>query len=187
MTWNDDGGDWQRLNHEFEQVRYQVIANLLKTHALNGAVLDVGCGMGILRQHVTTGSYTGLEPSSKAFALAVSNPSAEIIHSTAEAFDAKGRKWDAVVMSELLYYCDDPIAVLKKYCEALAAKGVFVLSIYQKRHSIKSWVRYWLGGRPSNRQYSKQIERFMADQGWTVLDHQLWLCWRFWVVSPSRL
>src|SRR5690348_2638445 len=101
--------DWQNLYRMAEWPRYRAIANLINAFGpTNPTVLDVGCGAGLLFNHLNRGTvYTGIEPSQEACTAAQrpENGLFEIIQATAETLPLSKQTWDFVVLSEVLYYC----------------------------------------------------------------------------------
>jgi SAM-dependent methyltransferase len=134
--WNNDGGDWQGLRQPQQAPRYREIARLVELYGVNGAVLDVGCGEGVLLDYLDLGKisqYTGLDPSATAVNHIVLRRAQDRVERTVvESYAAAPSSWNVIIMSEILYYLDDPIAVLKKYWYYVAPGGVIIISIFQK-------------------------------------------------------
>lgn len=135
VVWNDHAGDWQSLHTREQAPRYQAIAGcILKAGA--ASVLDIGCGEAVMREYLPASiAYTGIEPSAIAAERARSGRGA-IHHSRCEEAAVSG-PFDAIVFNEVLYYLDDPMAMLEKFSALLAPDGVLIVSIYQKR--VPAW------------------------------------------------
>ena len=104
----------------------------------NLRVLDVGAGVGgpalglfdFLPEDALV-EYHAVEPSAAADVLerlleeAPRNVHAEVHRETAEAFDPDG-EYDLVMLASVLSELDDPVAVVKKYLDALAPDGTLL-------------------------------------------------------------
>ncbi len=182
--------DWQNLNRPAELPRYKAIANLI--HAFgpaNPTVLDVGCGEGVLFNHLRRGvTYTGVEPSPDA-CLAAQRPGNaffEIIQTTAEGFPVSERTWDFVVLSEVLYYCEDHATVLQKYVDAVSPGGRLIVSIFQKPESVGARVRRFLGGAATNHACTSHVDAFFrAKSGHSeeIMRNENGQRWKLWAAK----
>jgi 2-polyprenyl-3-methyl-5-hydroxy-6-metoxy-1,4-benzoquinol methylase len=98
------------------------------------SVLDVGCAAGSLCEYLPpTKRYLGIDISNYAIEIATKKRSEANI-----AFGASGiqefktsDKWDAIIMSEVLYYLsvDEAIVEVDRYCDALRPNGIIVVSM----------------------------------------------------------
>lgn len=127
-------GRWDYMNGLAQLARYSVIAGYLQSFRKGGAILDVGCGEGILQQKVGPGTYAryvGIDISSTAIekARVRRDERTEFVAGDASAYDP-GERFDAIVFNESLYYFDDPKRVLTHYERYLKPGGVFVVSLY---------------------------------------------------------
>jgi 2-polyprenyl-3-methyl-5-hydroxy-6-metoxy-1,4-benzoquinol methylase len=128
-------GDWDFL-HAIDQLpRYAIIADYVRTFRRGAAVLDIGCGEGILQEKIGRDSYTrylGIDISAAAVERAQSRAdvNTKFLAGDAASFDPRA-KFDVIIFNESLYYFDDPIAVLKRYGAFLERGGVFVASLYE--------------------------------------------------------
>jgi SAM-dependent methyltransferase len=140
-TW-DEGyrlGRWAFMRELDEAARYAVIAAFVRRLAPSGAVLDVGCGEGLLVDALRPlgyRRYLGIDVSEAAVSQA--KPRADA--STAfVAADAEGEPppgpWDVVVFNESVYYFRDPLATLRRYESVLATGGAFVVSTFRSRRA----------------------------------------------------
>ena len=183
MQWNDDSGNWQGLGSPDQAPRYARIAELIGPAP--ESVLDVGSGKGLLRKFLPWGVYyVGIEPSAKAIIGRCS-----IEHTTAERF-MNYRRWDWIVFNEMLYYSNDPIALLRKFSQYLMPKGKILVSIYQRRETV-SFLRLLATmllyhNRPlSNVHCTAMISEFLSDECWQVEVNELVAeRWRMFVARP---
>jgi 2-polyprenyl-3-methyl-5-hydroxy-6-metoxy-1,4-benzoquinol methylase len=132
-------GRWSYLRGDEETPRYTRLVELLGRRAPAGAVLDVGCGEGLLRDRLGAEGYrrfVGVDLSEEAVRIARSRPDAraEFAVAAAETY-APTECFDAVVFNECLYYFDDPLAVVERYAEAVAGGGVIVVSMFRARRA----------------------------------------------------
>jgi SAM-dependent methyltransferase len=132
-------GRWSYLASADETPRYVRLVELLTRFAPNGAVLDIGCGEGLLRDRLGPNGYrrfVGVDLSEEAVrtARAAGDPRAEFVVTPGETYTPTER-FDAVVFNECLYYFDDPIAVVERYREFLADGGVILVSMFRARRS----------------------------------------------------
>lgn len=175
-SWNDDSGDWQALNSPSESPRYDAIARMIDVFCPRPiTVLDVGCGEAILRDYLpASDSYFGIEPSRKAASVAISRAGGDCVFcGTADDFDLAGRKWNAVVFNEMLYYTADPVATVRRL-DVLGPRGIRIVSIFQKPESLKDRVSVLTGRRAmSNLRCTRLVMEFTAERGWTVEADQL--------------
>lgn len=196
--WNDASGDWQNLAGSDQSLRYGAIIRLIETH-LNiqqTRILDVGCGSGLLASKLPRRfDYMGIEPSRAAIAKI---QDVQIAHSiancTAESFEIGGRRWDCVVFNEMLYYSVDPIFLLQKYADALAAHGLIIVSIFMKveRPGVKALLlSLFKWRRPiSNVHCASMVASAIVRFGWLQVEElqvpvpRSEQHWRIWAFRP---
>ena len=132
------GGYWDFLGSEEEARRLRAVAELVHRHAPGAAVLDVGCGEGLLREHLGSAvSYVGIDLSREAIARAGARarpasggPAAEFLVADAESWQP-GRRFGAVVLNECLYYFERPLAAARRCLGWLEPGGVMVVSTFR--------------------------------------------------------
>ncbi len=124
---------------EFKRVadikRLQFILRTLKSHLPSGAtVLDVGCGNGIITRSIGEAGYHvyGIDVSEKAIARAkelnqLPNVSFEVI--SAEQLVAEGKKYNAVICSEVLEHLKRPGDLLTTLRQSLTDTGVLIVTV----------------------------------------------------------
>jgi 2-polyprenyl-3-methyl-5-hydroxy-6-metoxy-1,4-benzoquinol methylase len=192
LNWNDDYGDWQGLaSYEDQRPRYQAIARIIREFHPEGSVLDVGCGEGILANYLSPAvRYTGIEPSAKALA-AVSASKITCHHTTAEEFQSGEERWDIIIFNEMLYYSSDPEALLMKFANLLWPNGIIINSIYQKRNSWRTCLKFFFINRMSNARCTRIVKAFITGENWIIekeqtisqLNREPW--WLITVCPPS--
>ncbi|HWO43481.1 MAG TPA: class I SAM-dependent methyltransferase [Candidatus Eisenbacteria bacterium] len=126
-------GLWRCLSGLDELARYGVIAGYLRALKPSGAILDIGCGEGLLAGSAAGYSrYVGIDVSEAALARARQRYRERCSFSQADARAyVPGDRFDAVIFNEVLYYFDDPLAVVSRYERWLRADGVIIASLYQ--------------------------------------------------------
>lgn len=127
------GGRWAFLGSGGERARFAVMVGML-SEARNPAVLDVGCGEGVLYQRFRAygcSRYVGIDLSQVAVAraAAVAGPEASFAAADAATYRPEGT-FDALVFNEMLYYLHDPLAAVRRYVEALMPGGRLIVSTW---------------------------------------------------------
>jgi 2-polyprenyl-3-methyl-5-hydroxy-6-metoxy-1,4-benzoquinol methylase len=137
-TWEREyrEGSWDYLRADEEMPRYAVIATCLRTHCPGGALLDAGCGEGILCDHLWPGSYSqylGIDFSAAAIERARARPRRQASFDVGDVTSyAPGpdRRFDAIIFNEVLYCTNDPAAVIAHWQPFLQPQGIMIASIY---------------------------------------------------------
>ena len=132
-------GRWTFMRGLDERGRYGVIGVFVRRLARGGAVLDVGCGEGLLVDELRPHGYRrylGIDVSEAAIAQGAPRADAD---TQLLAADAEGEvppgPWEVVVFNESVYYFRDPLATLRRYEGALAPGGSFVVSTFHSRRA----------------------------------------------------
>src|SRR2546423_12002448 len=102
-----------------ELARYAVIAGYLRHLKPGGSVLDVGCGEGLLADHLRPfgyARYLGVDLSETAVRQAAGRVDERTAFTAADAesYVPAGR-WDAIVLNESVYYFRDPLGTVRRY------------------------------------------------------------------------
>jgi 2-polyprenyl-3-methyl-5-hydroxy-6-metoxy-1,4-benzoquinol methylase len=136
--WDDEYrvGAWDVLRTELERPRYRALATRV-SGANTGAprrILDLGCGTGVLRSHLETGSvesYTGVDWSAEAVKEAHRGGHARSSFHVASIVDWEpDDRYDAIVFNEVLYYLPEPVAVAERYSAYLSDAGSLLVSMW---------------------------------------------------------
>jgi 2-polyprenyl-3-methyl-5-hydroxy-6-metoxy-1,4-benzoquinol methylase len=139
-------GHWDYLVSEDELPRYAVIAGYIKSVAPPPAVLDVGCGHGQLLAVLggdSASRYHGIDISGEAIARARARYRDD--HITFEAADLttwnSGSRFPVVVINEVLYFIDDPVATVERYEALLERPGMMIISMFRHGNTRPIWRR----------------------------------------------
>lgn len=129
------GGRWKHLDTVSEMAPCMIAAGYVNHLFRAPRVLDMGCGhgrLGKLLSRFPLQSYVGVDLSTEAIAQAraagIENASF-IVGDFEVALPAQ--RFDVVVFLDSLYYARDPLAVLRRYSEALDPEGLFIVSMYR--------------------------------------------------------
>jgi 2-polyprenyl-3-methyl-5-hydroxy-6-metoxy-1,4-benzoquinol methylase len=135
---------WRGLDIHTQAPRYRAICDAVGD---NDSVLDVGCGDGVLlgrlRAQGYSGEYLGLERDPAAAAQCHARFGADsVVMSGEEAFTGT-RRFDRIVLTEVLYYMPDPIGALRRCLGRLNPCGSIIATIYLRpgRPRVKTLLR----------------------------------------------
>ncbi len=126
--------EWDYLRSIGEAPRFGVVSAYCRLLAPKGAILEIGCGEGILLDHLDRdrfSSYSGVDISSVAIerARALESPTTRFFCADAEQF-SPDRSFDLIVFNEVLEYFDDPAGLVGRYAPFVADGGRFVVSMF---------------------------------------------------------
>ena len=131
-------GRWDVMRELDELPRYGALAAYLHRLHPAGAVLDVGCGEGILLDHLpapAAAGYTGIDLSRTAIDRARErHPGAELVVGDAERWEP-ARTYDAIVLNECVYYFERPLEGALRWRRWLADGGTLLVSAFRTRRS----------------------------------------------------
>jgi 2-polyprenyl-3-methyl-5-hydroxy-6-metoxy-1,4-benzoquinol methylase len=108
--------------------------NLKKKLSAQSLVLDVGCGNGIISRGIGAAGFNvyGIDVSEKAIEKARSltdNPNVKFDVISAEQLVAEGKKYDAVICSEVLEHLNQPEKLLNVLYQSLSDKGILIVTV----------------------------------------------------------
>lgn len=147
-------GTWDQLTATLEVAHYATIAGYLHyfLHA-SDAVLDLGCGEGLLVEYMAPSfyqRYTGIDISDVALAKArarhASRATLDFRCSPIERYSVPpDLKYGAIVFNEVLYYLHDPIGTVTRLSASLGPSGLVIVSMWggTTGHVHESAIRLW--------------------------------------------
>jgi len=134
-------GYWDHLESELEDERYKVITSLAKAAKASPAICDVGCGKGILYQHlrqnIAAMNYLGLDISENAIIEARKRFPGTIFRQLDFDQEELDQKFDIIIFNESIEYFVRPLDKLNQ-CTAknLLPDGIFIISMYKGHDGI---------------------------------------------------
>jgi len=131
-----------------ELARYSILVGYVKFLGRGQSILDVGCGVGLLRERlegVEFGRYLGIDPSAAAIESAGHLADDRTSFAVAEASVAELGQFDVVVCNEVLYVVPDTEALLDQIHQLVRPGGHLLTSIW--RHSGDVALHRWLDSR----------------------------------------
>jgi SAM-dependent methyltransferase len=125
---------WKFLEHLNECSRYSIIIGYITKLKPCGAIIDVGCGEGVLFKRFKPygySKYLGIEISQEALSKLTQyqDNNTIFIKADAETYEP-AEDFDVIVFNEILYYFNDPIKAVNEYMPALKDDGIFIVSSY---------------------------------------------------------
>lgn len=135
-TWETQylGDKWAYMKQLEELARYSIIVGYIAYLKPGGAVLDVGCGEGILFDRYRPygySKYLGIDISEAALAKLAEQQSENTIFIRADAEAYRPTElFDVIIFNEALYYLHEPLTVVKRYSLALKKGGILIISTY---------------------------------------------------------
>lgn len=140
QNWDQDykEGKWDYLKSFGERNRYAVISACLFYFKSKPAILDIGCGQGILINKIKFGRYFGIDVSKTAIQSIPQKKNLFLKVADANKFETN-KKFDAIIFNETLYYFKNWKFILNKYQKLMENNGIFVISMYDDRAIQKIW------------------------------------------------
>ena len=141
--WNAEysKGGWDWLRNLDELAHHAILAGYFRRLKPNGAVLDVGCGDGVLLDLIR-GSYSrylGIDFAA-AIRLAEAHTDAQTAFQTADMNEfSTAERFDAIIFNESAYYHHNAVAGMRHYETMLASGGVFLISMHGKERNDAIW------------------------------------------------
>jgi 2-polyprenyl-3-methyl-5-hydroxy-6-metoxy-1,4-benzoquinol methylase len=126
--------DWDYLRSTAEAPRFGVVAAYCHRLAAGRSLLEVGCGEGILLDHLDRSrfaNYTGVDLSSVAVdrARSLEDDRVRFVCASAEEY-VPVQAHQLIVFNEVMEYFDDPLAVVQRYEPFLEHDGRIVVSAF---------------------------------------------------------
>ena len=136
-------GVWDRLRALDELAHHALIAGYVRTLTPGGAVLDVACGEGLLRDLLGDAcqTYLGID-FAEPIRLAAPRATERTRFAVADMHEfTTQERFDAIIFNECLYYFEDPLAGLIRYAPLLASNGVLLVSMHETARTAGIWDR----------------------------------------------
>jgi SAM-dependent methyltransferase len=136
------GGNWKFLGDLSELGHYSILVGYLAELWPGGAILDVGCGEGLLFRRFRPygySRYVGLDVSEAAIATLArfEDETTRFVAADAENYEPE-EMFDAIVFNESLYYFHQPLATVHRYVGRLRPGGAVIVSIFDASPRAKS-------------------------------------------------
>jgi 2-polyprenyl-3-methyl-5-hydroxy-6-metoxy-1,4-benzoquinol methylase len=135
QTWERQyaAGRWDFLAELPELARFSILAGYICQLKPGGAVLDTGCGQGVLLNRLPGSCYSryvGIDVSASAISVAQRQ---QREHSTFLAADceeyAPAGQFDVIVFNEVLCCLRDPLCTVERYARSLNPGGLVLVSL----------------------------------------------------------
>ena len=144
-AWDQEyaGGHWKGLESMQELGHYSAIAGYADFSEAK-AILDVGCGHGVLARRLTRlgyQNYLGIDLSAEAIKEASSlnqDPRSTFAAADAWQFETE-QAFDLIIFNECLYYLGEPRKIMRKYSKFLAPNGKFIVSMFGVPANLAIW------------------------------------------------
>jgi 2-polyprenyl-3-methyl-5-hydroxy-6-metoxy-1,4-benzoquinol methylase len=125
-------GRWSYLEQLPELARYSVLTGYIAHLKPYAAVLDVGCGEGVLLKRLSPHGYRrylGVDLSAVAIEKLQDRRDEKTTFLAADGeYYTPTERFDVVVCNEVLYFFRDPLAAVARYCNALTPGGLLLVS-----------------------------------------------------------
>jgi 2-polyprenyl-3-methyl-5-hydroxy-6-metoxy-1,4-benzoquinol methylase len=136
-------GRWDYLRGTGELARYSIIAGYCCYFKPSGAILDIGCGEGILKERLHPHAYsyyTGIDISAEAIktALGRRDDKSTFIPADANTYIPQ-RAFDIIVFNECLYHFENPLSLMQRYEPFLNDDGLYIASIVSHDKTLSIW------------------------------------------------
>jgi 2-polyprenyl-3-methyl-5-hydroxy-6-metoxy-1,4-benzoquinol methylase len=126
-------GRWDYLAQLPELARFSVLAGYICHLKPGGAVLDTGCGQGMLLGRLPGGCYTryvGIDLSGSAIAVAQKQQNERSAFLVADCEEySPAERFDVIVFNEVLCCLRDPLLTVERYVRSLKADGLLLVSL----------------------------------------------------------
>jgi len=135
QTWEAQyaAGRWDFLGELSELARFSVLAGYICHLKPGGAVLDTGCGQGVLLRRLPNSCYSryvGIDVSDSAVAVAQKqqNDRVAFLAADCEEYSPAGH-FDVMVFNEVLCCLREPLRTVERYARSLNPGGLVLVSM----------------------------------------------------------
>ena len=135
QTWEAQyaAGRWDYLAELSELARFSVLAGYICHLKPGGAVLDTGCGQGVLLRRLPASCYSryvGIDLSRSAISVAQeqANERSTFLAADCEEY-SPAEQFDVIVFNEVLCCLRDPLATVERYARSLNPGGLLLVSL----------------------------------------------------------
>jgi 2-polyprenyl-3-methyl-5-hydroxy-6-metoxy-1,4-benzoquinol methylase len=135
QTWEAQyaAGRWDFLGQLSELARFSVLAGYIAHLKPGAAVLDVGCGQGVLLRRLPSAAfsrYVGIDLSGSAIAVAQQQPPPRSTFLAADCEEySPTEHFDVIVFNEVLCCLRDPLSTVERYALSLTSGGLLLVSM----------------------------------------------------------
>jgi SAM-dependent methyltransferase len=128
-------GRWEFMRELYEVPRYASIAALAHRLRPDGAILDIGCGEGLLQNYFEPFGYRrylGIDLAEAAIEQAAGRVDERtgFVAADAETFVPDGT-FDVVIFNECVHYFHSPAHSVARYEQSLSPDGLFIISAFR--------------------------------------------------------
>jgi trans-aconitate methyltransferase len=189
-------GEWDYLRRFDEEVRYEHLAACIASRGDDHrkVVVDLGCGIGLLREHLPTDSiaqYIGIDWSSEAIAQAREQryEQSDFVAASIDEWEPDNH-YDAIVFNEVLYYLPQPVETVARYAHCLADGGSIFVSMWHPaifispRHPTRSKI---LRARHQYRRIWRALDSDYKVTAEIVVKRDRVQRWRIQELRPGRV
>ena len=168
-------GRWEYLRGAGELARYSIIAGYCYHFKPSGAILDIGCGEGILKERLHPNAYshyTGIDISAEAIKTALDrrDDKSTFVPADANTYTPQ-RTFDIIVFNECLFYFENPVSFMQRYESFLNGDGLYIASIVSHDKTLSIW---------------KIVESCYLPEDTVEISHMSGLAWRIKVYRPKH-
>lgn len=137
-------GDWEGLKNPELNNRLLPAIDFLKTLKSNAIILEIGCGEGVFQQLLGKENYQYFEGTDISdWAIEQAQPFADyktiFIAGDMEVYQPRQEKYDAIVITDSVYYSKKPLQLLQRYENYLKSDGIFIITMNNYKHSSRVW------------------------------------------------
>jgi SAM-dependent methyltransferase len=157
----------------YELARYSVLVGYVNWFGRSGSprVLDVGCGVGLLRERLSASEfsqYVGIDVSAVAIEAARSRqyPRSQFLVGDLQALD--DGPFDIVVLNEVLYYIPNISSFLSQLHRVLGPNSVVLVSIWRHPGDRLLWKKINRAFTALDRVAVRNPANLMNPRGWLV-------------------